>query len=97
RFKGADQFKADIPKCVEYIKQNVRYGFEARWAERRNAELTKAGTEFSTAARRIGFPFSAEMWRNVGDDAPVNKRASAENRAMHRAAAAFNAALAKGR
>lgn len=58
--------------------------------------LVAAGEELVTALGRYGFPMSDEAWRNTGDEAPVNSRASVEARALHRAAAAYLRAISGG-
>ena len=45
--------------------------------------MVEAETELARCLKNIGLPMSAEMWRNVGDEAPVNDRASVQWREAH--------------
>lgn len=60
-----------------------------RNAQKERDAIVAAGEALSLALSRYGFPMSDEAWRNTGDDAPAGAQASAEARALHRAATAF--------
>lgn len=60
-----------------------------REAQKERDAVVAAGEALSSALNRYGFPMSEEAWRHTGDDAPANRQASVEARALHRAALAF--------
>lgn len=61
--------------------------------EQQNNALIQRGKELVTALSDYGLPMLERAWRNTGDSAPVNDRASKQIRALHRATVAFSEAL----
>ena len=59
------------------------------------SDVIAAGQTLLNALRKLGYPMSDEMWRNVGENAPVAQQAALEHQALHKAAVAFAAALSE--